>query len=337
VEGHGEAAEAPPAEVPQAVLQQRAGIMFSGATGASVASGEGVATSAPSPGLAKAVVTVIEGLDDALFDRNAEHRPCGLLCRYGAGGMLIGDVLGLPLMPWALAEPIGKAAAKIVKDTPVEVKKAKKKAKRKGGSAEEAAEAVLRRRVNLPLPTAAEIKAAWRQIAKAAQLDEAAALPAAPEAELTPTNPSPKPPEPHVRSAACCNDEEMCCPHARAVHDMATSPEASRTIIAAFVVLASSQGNCDPHFNEKLELAQVRYRHALRQLQQAYPGELCGFSQNSAKQMIDWVLRLESAGLPVPIARAAARKVGFDFERGVAHHRARTMQAKRDTADAACA
>ena len=46
-------------------------------------------------------------------DRSAERRPCGLLCKRGAVGMLIGDVLGLPLIPWVLAEPIGKAAYKL--------------------------------------------------------------------------------------------------------------------------------------------------------------------------------------------------------------------------------
>jgi len=136
MEGHEEGGEAPPAEVPLAALLQRSAIMFSGETGAVVASGEGAATSAPSYGLAKNIVAAIEGLDDALFDRHAEHRPCGLLCRLGAGGVLTGDVLGLPLLPWALAEPIGKAAAKVVKELPGEVKKAKKRAKRKGGSAE---------------------------------------------------------------------------------------------------------------------------------------------------------------------------------------------------------
>ena len=48
VEGHEEGEEQPPAEVPKLVVQQRAGIMFSGKTGAVVASGEGKATSAPS-------------------------------------------------------------------------------------------------------------------------------------------------------------------------------------------------------------------------------------------------------------------------------------------------
>ena len=46
VEGHEDGAEPPPAEVPKDVLQQRAQIMFSGKTGAVVASGEIEATSA---------------------------------------------------------------------------------------------------------------------------------------------------------------------------------------------------------------------------------------------------------------------------------------------------
>ena len=184
-EGREEGDEAPPAQVPLAVLQQRAGIMFSGKTGAVVVSGEGAATSAPSYGLAKGVIELTDDLPDALFDRHAEHRPCGLLCRYGAGGMLIGDLLGLPLIPWALAEPIGKAAAKAVKEIPAEIKKAKKKARRKGSSAEEAAAAVLRRHLKLKLPTAADIKAAWRQIATATQPQE-------------PPPPPPPPPPPTI-------------------------------------------------------------------------------------------------------------------------------------------
>lgn len=113
VEGHSDGSEVPPAVVPLTMLRQRAAIMFSGATGAVVASGEGEATSASSFGLVRDVVSVVESLPAALFDRYAEHRPCGLLDRYGAYGMLIGDVLGLPLMTWELAEPVGKAAAKL--------------------------------------------------------------------------------------------------------------------------------------------------------------------------------------------------------------------------------
>ena len=111
------------------------------------------------------------------------------------------------------------------------------------------------------------------------------------------------------------------CPRAKAMYDMATSQEASLAIVAAFVVHRFSQGRSDPNLNEKLELAQVRYRHALRRLQGAYPGELCGFSQNSAREMVYWAIRVEALAGPVPAARTAARKVGFDFDRAVSDMR----------------
>ena len=84
-------------------MQERASKMFSGATGAVVASGKGAATSAASYLLVKDVIDVIDKLPPELFDRHAAHRPCGLLCKRGAIGMLIADLLGLPLVPWALA------------------------------------------------------------------------------------------------------------------------------------------------------------------------------------------------------------------------------------------
>ena len=83
--------------------------------------------------------------------------------------MLIGDVLGLPLMPWVLAEPVGKAAAKLPKDIPNEVKKKKKKLKRAGADPAAAEAAVLCRRVSLSLPPADEIKAAWMRVADPAR------------------------------------------------------------------------------------------------------------------------------------------------------------------------
>ena len=44
-----------------AVIEQRASTMFSGNTGAVVAAGEGLATSAPSYGLARDVMAVVDG------------------------------------------------------------------------------------------------------------------------------------------------------------------------------------------------------------------------------------------------------------------------------------
>ena len=91
-EGHAALlVEQPPEEVALEELTCRAQIKFSGKTGAVVASGRGAATSgtAPTYGLVSDVATVIDVLPSALFDRHAEHRPCGLLCQRGAIGMLI--------------------------------------------------------------------------------------------------------------------------------------------------------------------------------------------------------------------------------------------------------
>jgi hypothetical protein len=77
--GHVDVLEELPAEVALESLKRRADVMFSGATGAAVPSGETTATTAPTFGLVKDVIVVIDALPDALFDRHAEHRPCGLL------------------------------------------------------------------------------------------------------------------------------------------------------------------------------------------------------------------------------------------------------------------
>ena len=185
--GTCEGQEELPAAVPLAVLQRRAAIMFSGDTGAVVASGEGLGTSAPSYGLVKDVVNVVEALPEALFDRHAEHRPCGLLDRRGAVGMLIGDVLGLPLLPWVLAEPVGKAAYKLPDKIPGEIKNAKKAAKRKGSDTEAAVATVLRSLVKLPLLSTDDITVAAKRTAKVAP---------PPPLALPPQPPPPAPPPP---------------------------------------------------------------------------------------------------------------------------------------------
>ena len=210
--------EEPPAAVAVAVLQRRAGIMFSGNTGAVVSSEEGLATSAPSYGLMKDVVKVVEALPAALFDRLAELRPCGLLDKYGAQGMLIGDVLGLPLMPWVLAEPVGKAAAKLPNEIPNEVKKKKKKLKRAGADPAAAEAAVLSRRVPLNLPSSDEIKAAWKRVAKAKRQEESAAAPAAPAPAAPAPSASPAPES--AASAHECSDacSAGMCPRAKAMY-----------------------------------------------------------------------------------------------------------------------
>ena len=169
VEGHDDSVEQLLEEVPADVHQQRSKIMFSGETGAVVASGDGKVTNAPSRGLCRDVITTVDALPSELFDKHAKQRPCGLLDHRGAYGMLLGDLLGLPLLPWALAEPLGKAMVKLKDGITEKKKQARKKAKRQGKDPEDAAERVLRRAVELKLPSPAEIKAAWRRIAQAAR------------------------------------------------------------------------------------------------------------------------------------------------------------------------
>ena len=58
----GESLEQLPAQVPLTELQRRAGIKFSGATGAVVSSGGAAATTAPTYGLVDGVIAVVESL-----------------------------------------------------------------------------------------------------------------------------------------------------------------------------------------------------------------------------------------------------------------------------------
>ena len=106
-------------------------------------------TTAPTYGLIKDVIEVVEDLPPELFNLRATHRSCGLLDKRSAYGMLICDVHGLPLVPWTLDEPIGKLAVKKDKEISGEKSKAKKAAARKGTDPEGAAAAVLRRPVAL--------------------------------------------------------------------------------------------------------------------------------------------------------------------------------------------
>ena len=78
--------------------------------------------------------------------------------------MVIAGVLGLGLIPFALAEPIGKEVARLLGKLPEVTKKEKKKAKRQGRSVEGAVAAVLSRPVKLPLLYSAT-RACYKDIA----------------------------------------------------------------------------------------------------------------------------------------------------------------------------
>jgi hypothetical protein len=302
----GDRDEVPPAAVPMAVLEKHIGTMLSGVTGAVVASGEGAVTTAPTYELCKNVTELMEKLPPALFDGTLpiEQRPCGLLDKYGAAGMLIGDLVGLPLMPWVLAEPVGKEAARLKLKIPAMVKKVKKAAKRKDQDVEAAAAAVRNGRVDLKLPKAEEIKAAWRRIARAEQ-------PPPPPPQSEPLEPPLAPesavPEPPVREPPCSRAQEYAA--------MAMSNEAALVIRLAYRALDLSRDadEPDPYYDAELEITQVVFKHALLRLQAAYPGEFDGFAEDSHRLVVDWTVRLYARSQKVPAAVAAAEEVGYNL------------------------
>ena len=147
--GHEAALSTSLQDMIKAALRARSKVMFSGESGAPVASGikDDAATAAkPSYGLVRAALEIVfKELNDAMFDPHAKHRPCGQLDRYEAVGMLIGDALGLPLLPQRPhALNVGNDAQKRSREIPAETEKAKKAARRRGEDAEAAAADVLR-------------------------------------------------------------------------------------------------------------------------------------------------------------------------------------------------
>ena len=87
----------------KAAVKARADIMFSGETGAPVAScikDDAARSEKPTYGLvASRIEVVFNDLPDELFNQFAEHRPCGVIDRYEAVGQLMVDACGLPLLP----------------------------------------------------------------------------------------------------------------------------------------------------------------------------------------------------------------------------------------------
>ena len=153
--------EEAPAELAASALKERAAVMFSGNSGAPVASGEAAAAKEPTFLLIRDAWTAIESLPAALFDKHAQHRPCGLLDQYEAVAMLIADVLGEPLLPQGeLSRAVGLKAYKLRGKIAAEVGKAKRAATRKGEDPARAEAGVLGAAVPLPLPSAEECREA---------------------------------------------------------------------------------------------------------------------------------------------------------------------------------
>ena len=323
VEGHAQPAAGTLPGTLRAEASRRGAIMFSGATGAVVASGDGKATSDKSFGLVSDVTFVISELPDVLFDEHAEHRPCGKLDRCGARGMLACDLFGLPLAPWELAEPIGKEIHRLNKKIAEKKKKAKKAAKRRGEDEAAAAAAVLAEQVSLELPTPKEISSAWRQLA---------AFPAAPDRpSLQPPTtsaasdaPAPEPePEPEPEPA---EPEPEMDDRARAIIALTRSEKLGEAIAYAFWAMNERRFGMELATNGGLEMTLVGYKHALCELQEAHPGEFVNFKPEEPMRMVEWAVRCEVTGYSIPAAVAVAEQIGFPLQQVAADHAKRGCQ-----------
>ena len=102
------------------------------------------------------------------------------------------------------------------------------------------------------------------------------------------------------------------CPRARRILDMSESEEVATAVKAAFLVIYHTvRGTKDSFFNEQLEVAELKYQHALRRLKQAYPEEFCGWGLKSAEHMAAWAVGLGDRGHPIAAAQQAAKALGL--------------------------
>ena len=107
-------------------------------------------------------------------------------------------------------------------------------------------------------------------------------------------------------------------PTAAELLEMAQSKAGCTAIICAYRVVALRRQQLFPDSwpTFQLDMAQVKYRHALRRVNEEYPGLLPSRRAGhefSATSMVRWTVALEAAGHSNPAAVVAARKVGFDL------------------------
>ena len=103
----------------------------------------------------------------------------------------------------------------------------------------------------------------------------------------------------HVRTEKCFAAD--MCPHARKLLEISESPEVAYAITTAFAIYYNGRGGRERYFHEELEVAEIRYKHALRRLKLAYPGqEFDSWGERSAGLMVRYARRFTRAGHPIP-------------------------------------
>lgn len=250
---------------------------------------------------------------------SSPERPDLKLSQEEGLGWLLAYALGRQLLDHE-ARPIGKLAGTVASGAKKECDGVRDAAKSKRGKA--------RKRSATAEEMAAIDKAA--EVQRAAiflKVHELCHMPAANTVIVESSALASTPAREHVCSDACSTSSEDICPRARALLEAALSNEAAALVIAAFTLSSLTRCGGDANLNEELQLAEVRFSHALRRFKCAYP-EFCVWGQRSEKLVVDWTIRLAAHGRPIPAAEAVARRLGFDMDCAVSACKARMEAAE---------
>ena len=224
----------------------------------------------------------------------------GELCKAEVVGYLLADALGIEILKEE-AMRVGENASKdavAAKDGAQKLKNAAsaKKAKLRKKAAKDATIDLDVDLEQLDKELADDLRRHWRAPCTPAGLPDA-------KSTVVESRPRPKP--------AATPAADMC-PRARRIIDMSESDEVATAVKAAFLVIFHSvKGTKDSFFNEQLEVAELKYQHALRRLKQAYPEEFCGWGLKSAEHMAAWAVGLGDRGHPIAAAQQAAKALGL--------------------------
>ena len=226
----------------------------------------------------------------------------GELCKAEVVGYLLADALGIEILKKE-AMRLGENASRdavAAKDgaqklqNVVRAKKAKLRQKAAKDSTLDLDVAL----EQLDKELANDLREHWRAPCTPAGLPDA-------KSKVFESRPKPKPKPAAVPAADIC-------PRARRILDMSESEEVATAVKAAFLVIYHTvRGTKDSFFNEQLEVAELKYQHALRRLKQAYPEEFCGWGLKSAEHMAAWAVGLGDRGHPIAAAQQAAKALGL--------------------------
>lgn len=277
-------------------LKQRAAELFPG----------GTTEPAARPRLPPATQQVTLALLVATFDASKKVPLIrGKLCKAQVVAYLLADALGIELLPEE-ALKFGENAARdaiAAKDGAQKLKNVNsaKKTKLRQKAAKDATIDLDPALEQLDKEIDDDLRKHWRAPCTPAGLPD-------PKSKIVESRPKPK------AQPAMPDD---ICPRGRRIIDISESAEVATAVKAAYVVIFHTvkNGAKESFYNEQLEVAELKYEHALRRLKLAYPEEFCGWGPRSAKQMVCWAVRMEDLGTPIAAAQQAAKDLGLKFKR----------------------